>query len=229
MVVRHPQTRMATLIMSIKFTHTGADNRPKPTIFYFTPTKRLVFCLVTAIAVFAASVSGPVSYTPLRWKELLKRPVFRRCDASDFDSPLPYRTLHEYEYMGRQSLDMGYEKPIGPKDWRRNVGNTVNGQASDAARDKVVRQNNHSNVFQDAYLNANANVRRPERHLGRASADPRARYVGHARDPRATSDMVPDEVWASLPPDPEVVELEQQRAALKGGKYGVQRLNITSD
>ncbi|KAH9967053.1 hypothetical protein BGW80DRAFT_723791 [Lactifluus volemus] len=52
--------------------------------------------------------------------------------------PLPYRTLHDY--MGGQSLDMGYEKPIGPKDWRRNVGNTVNGQASDAVRDQVMRQ-----------------------------------------------------------------------------------------
>jgi hypothetical protein len=66
--------------------------------------------------------------------------------------PLPYRTLHDY--MGGQSLDMGYEKPMGPKDWRRNVGNTVNGQASDAVRDQVMRQSNHSNVFQDAYFNA---------------------------------------------------------------------------
>lgn len=46
-------------------------------------------------------------------------------------------------------------------------------------------------------------------------------HVGHMRDPRASSDMVPDEVWASLPPDPEVVELERRRTALKGGKYRV--------
>jgi Protein of unknown function (DUF3435) len=114
------------------------------TIFYFTPTKRLIFCLVTHIvsiaaldvafdsptldsveAVFAARVTPPVACTSLRWKkEWLKRPVFRRCDG-DLNSPLPYRTLHDY--MAKQSLNMGYEKPIGPKDWRRNVGNTVNG------------------------------------------------------------------------------------------------------
>ena len=44
-------------------------------------------------------------------------------------------------------------------------------------------------------------------------------HVGHMRDPRASTNMVPDEVWASLPLDLEVVELERRRTALKGGKY----------
>lgn len=147
-------------------------SRPCRTIFYFTPTKRLIFCIVTLFisiailddafdsptltsvkAVSEARVSGPVSYTPLQWKKgCLKRPVFRRCDASDRDSPLPYQTSHES--LARQSLDMGYEKPIGPKDWKRNIGNTVNGQASEAVRDQVMCHNNYSNVFQDAYPNA---------------------------------------------------------------------------
>jgi hypothetical protein len=60
--------------------------------------------------------------------------------------------------MTRQSLDMGYEKETSPKDWRRNVGNTVNERASDAVRDQVMRHNKfnnhwHSGVFQDAFLN----------------------------------------------------------------------------
>lgn len=33
--------------------------------------------------------------------------------------------------------------------------------------------------------------------------------------------MVFDDVWATLQPDPEVVELERQRAVLKGGDYRV--------
>jgi hypothetical protein len=41
------------------------------------------------------------------------------------------------------------------------------------------------------------------------------------RDPRAARDMVPDEVWASVPPDPEIEELELRRARLKGGSYRI--------
>jgi hypothetical protein len=33
--------------------------------------------------------------------------------------------------------------------------------------------------------------------------------------------MVPDEVWSSLPPDPEIEELERQRAELKRGSYRI--------
>ncbi|KAK7211084.1 hypothetical protein V2G26_018262 [Clonostachys chloroleuca] len=33
--------------------------------------------------------------------------------------------------------------------------------------------------------------------------------------------MVPDEVWANLLPDPEIVELEEQRAELKQGNYRI--------
>ncbi|EGU83978.1 hypothetical protein FOXB_05508 [Fusarium oxysporum f. sp. conglutinans Fo5176] len=34
--------------------------------------------------------------------------------------------------------------------------------------------------------------------------------------------MVPDEVWANLAQDPEIVELEEQRAQLKRGKYRIE-------
>ncbi|KAB5566913.1 hypothetical protein GE09DRAFT_1108627 [Coniochaeta sp. 2T2.1] len=36
-------------------------------------------------------------------------------------------------------------------------------------------------------------------------------YIGLMRDPRARKDMVPDEVWARMPPDPEIVALEAER------------------
>ncbi|KAF8661375.1 hypothetical protein AX16_001468 [Volvariella volvacea WC 439] len=190
--------------------HKGADNKPKPTIFYFTPTRRLVFCLVTLIAsiavldgafaspalndsvdaVFGARVSGPVSHTPLRWKpEWLRRPVFHR-DVNDVDlfAPLSYSTLHDC--MTRQSLDMGYEKEIGPKDWRRN--------------DAYLNQHVCFDV-QNAVLGELLQ----ERVLGVLT------HVGRTRDPCASSDMVPDDVWQHLPADPAIVELEARRDTLK--------------
>ncbi|KAN0133029.1 Protein of unknown function (DUF3435) domain containing protein [Lactarius tabidus] len=228
--------------MLITFTHhKSSENRPKPTIFYFTPTKRLIFCLITLIVsiavldgifesptltsvepVFTAGISGPVSYLPLRWKkEWLKRPVFQHCD-SDLNSPLPYHTLHDY--MGRQSLDMGYERPIHPKDWQRNMGNTVNSPASDTVCDQIMCHNNHSNVFQDAYLSAHMKLDMQSAVLGeppKTAVLNMLSHVGHSRDPHASSDMVPDDVWALLPPDPAIEALEQERARLKGGQFRI--------
>ncbi|KAK4096626.1 hypothetical protein N658DRAFT_501359 [Parathielavia hyrcaniae] len=103
MVVRHPETGEDVLVMAIRLAHhKGADNKPKPTIFFFTPTRRLIFCFISVIVslavhdgAFAASKftsvrevfqhknRGPVKCTPFRWKEeWLKRPVFRRLDDS---------------------------------------------------------------------------------------------------------------------------------------------------
>lgn len=44
-------------------------------------------------------------------------------------------------------------------------------------------------------------------------------YIDVMRDPRATSDMVPQEIWDQLEPDPDVVELEKERVRLKAGRY----------
>jgi hypothetical protein len=46
-------------------------------------------------------------------------------------------------------------------------------------------------------------------------------HIGLMRDPRARKDMVPDEVWAKMPPDPEILALEAERAQLKGGQYRI--------
>lgn len=46
-------------------------------------------------------------------------------------------------------------------------------------------------------------------------------HVSLTRDPRATRDMVPSEVWANLVPDPEIAELEERRAELKQGQYRI--------
>ena len=41
------------------------------------------------------------------------------------------------------------------------------------------------------------------------------------RDPRAVRDMIPDDIWNFMPPDPEIKELELQRASLKGDRYQI--------
>jgi hypothetical protein len=46
-------------------------------------------------------------------------------------------------------------------------------------------------------------------------------HIGLMCDPRAAKDMVPDEVWAEMPPDPEILALETERAQLKGGQYQI--------
>jgi len=45
--------------------------------------------------------------------------------------------------------------------------------------------------------------------------------VGIWHDPRATRDMVPDEVWEEITPDPEIAALEMKREQLKRGAYRI--------
>jgi hypothetical protein len=80
-------------------------------------------------------------------------------------------------------------------------------------------------TFQSAYLNEIANFDLQNAFLEGEKESQLFRPFAHVsltRDPRATADMVPDEVWANLAPDPEIVELEEQRAQLKRGKYRIE-------
>ncbi|KAH7265750.1 FluG domain-containing protein [Fusarium solani] len=54
-------------------------------------------------------------------------------------------------------------------------------------------------------------------------------HVSLTLDPRAKRDMVPAEVWANLPPDPEIVELEERRAFLKQGRHRTQGLEAEEE
>ncbi|KAK4116055.1 FluG domain-containing protein [Canariomyces notabilis] len=254
MVVKHPETGEDVLAMSIKFIHhKGADNKPKPTIFFFTPTRRLIFCFITVIVslavydgafaaskftsvreVFQAKNRGPVKCTPFRWKEeWLKRPVFRQFDDSVLEGgledpscpqyqPLPYHKLRDD--MARQSLDAGFEKAIEPKAWRRGAANAANGNASDAVRDQMMRHDPRWATFNSAYINEKVSFHLQNAFLAEPTEDSllaMLSHIGHMRDPRARKDMVPDEVWEMLPPDPEIVALETERARLKGGQYRI--------
>ncbi|RYP51532.1 hypothetical protein DL769_010800 [Monosporascus sp. CRB-8-3] len=116
MIVRRPRTDRPVPMVAIEFIHHKACNKkPRPTIFYFTPTKRLIFCPVSIIA-----------------------------------------------------LVLSLEEDV-------------------------------------------------EEQLYRLFA-----HVSLARDHPAMGDMVPDDVWQNLPPDPEIVGLEERHARRKQGRYRVQ-------
>ncbi|KAK2477167.1 hypothetical protein H9L39_12391 [Fusarium oxysporum f. sp. albedinis] len=246
MIVRHPATGQCMPAMAIKFVHhKGADNKPKPTIFYFTPTRKLLFCAVSTILALAlhdnafdapsltdAAVifrSKPPRFKhciPLRWKKsMVKTPIFRRYRGAELsaDEAMLYSKLRDD--IGQQSLDSGHERKWTPRFARRGAGNAANGDAPDSVRDQMMRQDPRFMTFQSAYLNEIANFDLQNAFLEEEKESQLFRLFAHVsltRDPRATADMVPDEVWANLAPDPEIVELEEQRAQLKRGKYRIE-------
>jgi hypothetical protein len=117
------------------------------TIFFFTATRRLLFCPILVLVslaladeafaaidltspsqIFQIKNKGPVQYTAFRWKQdWLKRPIFRVSDdpASTDDRPLPYSKLRDD--MQRQTLDAGFQDALGPKAFRRGAANAANG------------------------------------------------------------------------------------------------------
>jgi len=117
------------------------------TVFYFTPARRLIFCVVSTILALAlhddafdapsftdaAAIfrSKPPQFkhsTPLRWKRsMLLRPVFRRYRGAELsdDEPMLYSKLRDD--IGQQSLDSGHEKRWTPRFARRGAGNAANG------------------------------------------------------------------------------------------------------
>ncbi len=46
-------------------------------------------------------------------------------------------------------------------------------------------------------------------------------YIGLMRDPRASKDIVPDEVWELIPSDPQIEAIKAERVRLKGGRYRI--------
>ncbi|ORY68698.1 FluG domain-containing protein [Pseudomassariella vexata] len=246
MIVRHPVTGRAVPAMSIKFVHhKGCDNKPKPTIFFFTASKTLLFCplllmislailddafeadcLIDARSVLGVQVPRGMKCLPLRWKESkLKIPVFRHIHRGTVsrDVAMSYDKLRHD--MGNQSLNAGFEKRWTLRFARRGAANAANGNAPDPVRDQMMRHNPEFYTFQDAYLNQIANFDLQNAFLEEETEDQLFRLFAHVsltRDPRAKKDMVPDEVWANLEPDPDIVTLETEREKLKSGQYRIQ-------
>ncbi|ROT35415.1 hypothetical protein SODALDRAFT_353116 [Sodiomyces alkalinus F11] len=230
MIVRHPVTGKAIPAMAIKFVHhKGSDNKPKPTIFYFTPTKKLVFCLVSDIIALAlhdrafdapsltsagrvlgTKISASMSCIPLRWKKsMLKIPILRRFGCNgvlSHDEPMPYAKLRDD--MGQQSEDAGFEIRWTPRFCRRGAANAANVRhISRCDLNQMVDFD-----MQNTFLQEETETR-----LYKLFA-----HVSLTRDPRAKRDMVPAKVWANLPPEPEIEKLHERRAALKRGQYRIQ-------
>ncbi|KAK7959755.1 uncharacterized protein PG986_004609 [Apiospora aurea] len=209
MVVRHPETGQDMFSMAVKFIHhKGMDNNPKPTIFWFTMTRKLIFnfinviiclalcddafdapSLTTVRRVFQVKNAGPVKCTTLRWKkQWLKRPVFRVGDEV-----VRYHKLRDD--LKRQSLDMGNEEPITPKAFRRGNANVMNRKAPDAVRDQALRHDPKWATFNSAYINENIEFNTQNAFLDEPTEDALINlftHVGMTRDPRARRKMVPN-------------------------------------
>jgi hypothetical protein len=79
-------------------------------------------------------------------------------------------------------------------------------------------------TFNSAYINENVQYHLQNAFLDEPTEDSMIgmlSHIGLTRDPRASKDMVPDEVWDFLEPDPEIVALEAERELLKGGRYRI--------
>ena len=103
--------------------------------------------------------------------------------------------------------------------------------ATDAVRDQVMRHNPNSAVYNGAYINERVPFDVLSAVLERPSADGILRMLTHMslmRDPRAPV-HVPDDVLAALPPDPRIVDLEQQRAQLKARAYRIQGTEVEAE
>lgn len=98
------------------------------------------------------------------------------------------------------------------------------GKASDAVRDQMMRHDPKWATFNSAYINEKV-----EFHLEKVVADEPTEdcliklftHMSMTRDPLASQDMVPDEIRQTLPPDPEIMELEQRRSQLRNGRYRI--------
>jgi hypothetical protein len=79
-------------------------------------------------------------------------------------------------------------------------------------------------TFNSAYINAKVKFHLQNAVLHEPHENALIEMLTHisvTRDPRAGRDIVPAEVWQDLPPDPEIVELEQRRERLKNGQYRI--------
>ena len=79
-------------------------------------------------------------------------------------------------------------------------------------------------TFNSAYINEKVGFHLQNAFLDEPTEDSllgMLSHIGLMRDPRASKDMVPDEVWEMMPPDPEIAALEAERAQLKGGQYRI--------
>ncbi|KAH7012294.1 FluG domain-containing protein [Microdochium trichocladiopsis] len=236
-----------TFVLAMKLIHhKGEDRKPKPQVKPPHPllARRPIFCLIntvivaalrdgafaakgltTAASIYNLQIPKRMQCLPLRWKEeWLKRPIFRMCGTSDpiSEPPMTYDWLSSD--LKRQSLEAGFEHAITPRAFRRGVSDAINGQASDAVRDQAMRHDPEWATFNSAYINQHVKFDVQSAFLNEPTQDSLINLMGHmslTRDPSAKRNMVPPEVWDSLPIDPEILALERERETLKAGHYDI--------
>ncbi|AEO61012.1 hypothetical protein MYCTH_2310784 [Thermothelomyces thermophilus ATCC 42464] len=79
-------------------------------------------------------------------------------------------------------------------------------------------------TFNNAYINEKITFHLQNAFLEEPTEDSLLKmlsHIGHMRDPRARKDMVPNEVWEMMPPNPEIEALKAERNHLKGGRYRI--------
>ncbi|KAF9772979.1 hypothetical protein IL306_009273 [Fusarium sp. DS 682] len=195
--------------------------------------------LTCAARVFQIKNVRPIKCTPIRWKEsMLIIPLFHRFDGVlSRNLPLQYHKLRDD--IARRSLDAGKETAIGPKTLRRMAANAINGRLEPGRARK-------SDLI--LTLTGESAYRQRTRHRPRPGDAPQAKssttsktlswtsrtedgliqfwsHMSLMSDPRASSDMVPDEVWQEMLPDLEIEDGEHRRAGLKGGQFRIQGHN----
>ncbi|RYP91078.1 hypothetical protein DL770_002782 [Monosporascus sp. CRB-9-2] len=92
-------------------------------------------------------------------------------------------------------------------------------------RDETMRHGPQFATFHHAYLNEIANFDMQNAFLEKEKESQLFRLFAHVnltRDPRATMNMVPEEVWVNLAPDPKIVKLEEERARLNQDHYRIE-------
>lgn len=240
-IVQNPRPRgrdLPTMEVHLQH-HKGVDNKPKPTTFLFRENPLPILCpishiLTRAIRDDAILVDGYTSaelfFTTdlggqgmkamkVYWKpEWLKRPIFQRsvCSVNGWvkskTEPMTYSTYAFY--IDRLGKDTGFEDKLTSYCFRRGTANAVDGVASDAVRDQVMRHDPFTGVFNGAYINNIVRFNVQDTFLESEISDDRlTRAFTHMsiRCNPGVPKEVPTEMMKSLlAADPDVVDLERQ-------------------
>ncbi|ELR03151.1 hypothetical protein VC83_09677 [Pseudogymnoascus destructans] len=242
-IVRNPtQGERDLLGMEITFAHhKGADRKPKPTTFLFHEEALPILCPVShvlSIAIkdnaievegfshaepfFTSHLQHPTKAVLIHWKpEMLKRPIFRQavrtCDMFRTSEWKALRYSTYAYYLDRLGWATGFEQKITSYCFRRGTGNAVDGAATTAVRDQILRHNPQTGVFCGSYINEKVRFIVQDAVLDQPTDSGFLRAFTHMSltcDPRAPQ-TVPDNVRDALPPDPELVQLKLEQQELR--------------
>ncbi|KAI9729334.1 MAG: hypothetical protein M1818_008541 [Claussenomyces sp. TS43310] len=204
--------------------HKGADRKPKPHILAIAIKDDAIQVdgYGHAAPFFASHLQHPMKAMLVRWKpEKLKMPIFRQAVstlngfATSNTKAMRYSTY--VYYLIRLGWAAGFEQNLTCYCFRRGAGNAVDGNATTAVRDQIMRHDPNTGVFCGSYNNEKVRFIVQDAVLDQPTNAGFLRAFTHMSltcDPRAPVD-VPDEFLRTLAPDPEILELTKERDALR--------------